>query len=944
MSRPSKLVLAVASILSALLAARDACAAKPPLCRSGRFAVTGAPLLGPGGDLIVLENKTIAIGTVCAANRAQLKRTKAGTRVLVKFKKTACPGAQKVRLNALITDCASIAGTLKAKGGVSVDFTATDSRCGDGVIDAGRDETCEQQSDCAAGQVCDATCTCVAAPVAKRASKSGTIAISDDERLVAMVNPDDDSISVFLTADDTRRSKVTTGDEPSAVVIAPDSKTAYVANRAAATVVKVTGLDTATPTVSDPLAVGSEPTGLALSPTGARLFVAEHAEGRVSVVDTATFAVTDTIDDPAHPRALLVTNDGDGDDADELLVVPEFFGEPNGDGEASNTGRTGRVRLYRLSDLAAQAPILFDPFDSGFTDLAAPNQLWSVSVRAGRVYVTSISAAPALPLQFDHNVFAVIYVGDLATKAKVDTPDGTTSLTKAIVDQVTTRPRFVMGDLVDMDFIPNSSVSYAVSRGADAMQRITWTDTGVVLGSAANDQINVLGSQATGLCQAPTGIALKSDATRAYLNCWVSRRLGVVDLGAQALLETVEASPAPSGAAEETIQRGKRFYNTGRGRWSNGGGAGPGGVGAGGNGAVGGEGWSSCASCHPDGLTDNITWVFGTGPRQTVSQDGSFSHGVGAQKQRIFNYSAIFDEHHDFEANTRGVSGGLGAITTAAVLADCNNLTLETQVALQPNLGTPMKEVADNPALALCRHRDWDDIDEFVKTIRPPRALRAAPADSVARGRTLFETQGQCNKCHAGAGWTLSRRFFTPSTANNTTLAATDFTEPAPWVATWAYLNDGLLRKAISTQPANIPVDATGPAEVAAIVPLQVACVVRNVGTFGIPGDTAATDVLELKSNDTRAQGRGGYNVPSLYGLALGAPYLHHGQARTLDDLFTLPAFEFHTNAGNANFSVVLGTDPQHLIDLKSFLLSLDADATEISPPGGFDGCPSVSP
>ena len=938
-----KLAVVVAVVLSAVVSARDVDAAKPPLCPSGRFAVTDAQLVAEGLDLIVLENKTITIGSVCTASRAKLRRAKVGTRVTVKFKKNACPGAAgKVRLKALITDaCKTFTGTLKIKG-VPTNFTATESKCGDGVVDAGLNEECEQQSDCTGGEVCTvAACTCDLPKVAKRASKSGTIAISDDEKLVAVVNPDDDSISVFLTADNSRLSKVATGDEPSAIVIAPDSTTAYVANRADATVVKVTGIDTATPTVSGPLAVGSEPAGLALSPTGAKLFVAELAEGRVSVVDTATFTVSATIESPVSPRALAVTNDGDADDGDELLVVPEFFGEPNDAGEAKDTGRTGRVRLYRLSDLAPQTAITFDPVDSGFTVMTSPNQLWSVSIRAGRIYVTSVSASPALPLQFDRNVFAVVYVGDLATKTRVDAPGGTTSLIKAIVDQVTTRPRFVMGDLVDMDFIPGSSVSYAVSRGADAVQRITWNDgIGVDLGSTANDQINVLGNQTTGLCQGPTGIALKSDATRAYLNCWVTQRLGVIDLNSQTLSTTVEASPAPSSALDLSIQRGKRFYNTGRGRWSNGGGAGPGGVGVGGNLAAGGEGWSSCASCHPDGLTDNMTWVFGAGPRQTVSQDGSFSHGPGVQKQRIFNYSAIFDEHHDFEANTRGVSGGLGAITTAASVNDCNNLTLETQVALQANLGTPMKEVADDPVAALCQHKDWDDIDEFVKTIRPPRGLRSTAADAIARGRTLFETQGQCNKCHASAGWTLSRRFFTPSTGNNTTLAALDFTEPAAWPATWAYLNDGLARKQISNQPANIPLDATGPAELTAIAPLQVACVVRNIGTFGIAGDTTATDALELKSNGARAQGRGGYNIPSLYGLALGAPYLHHGQARTLDDLFAQSAYDFHTNAGSANFSVVLEGDPQNLADLKSFLLSIDADSTEIAPPVGFDGCP----
>jgi hypothetical protein len=361
-------------------------------------------------------------------------------------------------------------------------------------------------------------------------------------------------------------------------------------------------------------------------------------------------------------------------------------------------------------------------------------------------------------------------------------------------------------------------------------------------------------------------------------------------------------------------------------------------LGTGGNGAVGGEGWSSCASCHPDGLTDNITWIFGTGPRQTTSQDGSFSHGPGLQKQRIFNHTGIFDEHHDFEANTRGVSGGLGAITTAASLADCSDLTLETQVALQANLGTPMKEVADDPAVALCQHKDWDDIDNFVKTIRPPGRIRSATAESVANGRTLFET-GLCHKCHGSGGWTLSRRYFTPSTTTNTALAADPFDVPAAWPATWSYPNDLVPRNEISSQPA-IPADATGPEELSTIAPNQVACVLRNVGTFGVFGDATATDALELKTNGTRAQGRGGYNIPSLYGLALGAPYLHHGQAATLEDLFTSPAYGFHTNAGSANFSLTLAANAQNVGDLKNYLLSIDADQPELSPPAGFEGCP----
>jgi hypothetical protein len=393
------------------------------------------------------------------------------------------------------------------------------------------------------------------------------------------------------------------------------------------------------------------------------------------------------------------------------------------------------------------------------------------------------------------------------------------------------------------------------------------------------------------------------------------------------------------------VARGRRFYFTGRGRWSN----------AGTNGAKGGEGWSSCGSCHPDGLTDNMTWIFASGPRQTTSQDGSFSHGAGAQKQRIFNWTGIFDEHHDFERNTRDVSGGLGAITSAANVADCNQLDKETQVSLTGinGLQKPLKELADDAALANCGHKDWDDVDEFVKTVRPPRALRFADPGALARGKQLF-ADGNCAKCHGGAGWTVSRRYFTPSSQVNTgasaSLPTTDFVSRAFFPATFTYLESGANRKQVSQQPA-IAADATGPAEANPVAIGQVACVLRNVGSFGVPNDTTKTDALELRpfmGSLVRSQGRGGYNVPSLYGLALGAPYLHHGQARSLDELFENTAWQFHTNAGNGNFSVQLSMSQTAVSDLKAYLLSIDAATDEVQVPAdpgsglSFDACPAT--
>ncbi len=790
------------------------------------------------------------------------------------------------------------------------------------------------------------------APIASRPSRSSSIALSDDGATVAMVNQADDSLSLFATADNSRRAVVAVGDEPSSVVISPDGKTAYVANRAAATVSRVIGIDTATPSVDATLDVGSEPVALALSPTGRQLFVAELAESRVALIETRTMTISRTaaVD---RPRALLVTNDGNASDDDETVVVPQFYGVPQPGREAKDDGRTGRIRRFSSLDLSDAGDIALAPTDSGFpkggvagaeTVRTSPNQLAALATADGKLFVTSVSASPEGPVRFDNNVFPVVYVADLKTGQELQGAGGTTNLARKIYDAIPTptaqNPRFVPGDLADLDFVPGTNVSYAIGKGADLMVRVTWGEA-VAIGSTQNKLIDLAGSDAVGRCQMPTGLAIDAKAARAYVNCGITRRLGVVDLGAQALAATVESLASPTDSRELAELRGQRFYFTGRGRWSF----------AGGNGAKGGEGWSSCGSCHPDGLSDNVTWSFGTGPRQTTSQDGTFSHGVGPQKQRFMNWSAINDEHHDFERNTRGVSGGLGVITTAPTLADCNQLDKETPVALTDGgapiaeLGKPLKELADG-ALATCKHKDWDDIDAYVKTIRPPRAAQTLDRAQVDRGAQLF-VDGGCAKCHGGAGWTVSRRYYTPEAATNVALAQTAFTPPAFFSTTTFYANGAQPRSLISLQPA-IAADDTGPAEALALGVPQSACSQRNVGTFGDRFDVALTNALELRPAGgqlVRAQGRAGYNVPSLYGLALGAPYLHHGLAPTLKELFTDPSWEFHTAAGAANFPLVLA-QPGKLDELIAYLLTIDAQTAELAVPldpatrGSHDVCP----
>lgn len=800
-------------------------------------------------------------------------------------------------------------------------------------------------------------------PVLARPSKSGTVAITGNDKFVAMVNPETGSISVFETATNTRIANVKTGGEPSSIAIGPDDDTAYVANRADATVVKITSLTTS-PKVSAPVAVGSEPTGVALSPTGKRLFVAEFAEGRVSVIDTETMKVTASITEPDRPRALAVTNNGDASDADELLVVPEFFGEPTGQ-EGTDTSRTGRIRLYKLSDLGAAGAIALAPIPSGFapTDAAgaalgppvqtSPNQLASAIVVGNKLYATTVSASPAPPFKFNVNVQPVLEVVDLVARQQDTSALGTMNLARLVKEQVpdpaTTAgapARNFLADLIDIGFV-GTDVAYALSQGGDAIQRVVLDSSGPRLGSDINKQIDIGAAPAgsTLACQTPTGLVVAHQAARAYVNCWVTRSLGVVDLASQALVKTVVSDAIADG--EKDVQAGKRFYFTARGRWSK-------------------ESWEACGSCHPDGLTDNITWIFPTGPRQTISMDGTFSKAASrAQSQRVLNWTAQFEEIHDFERNTRAVSGGLGAITEGACntpdekarpLALDGFRTGKSSASGTDQASAAARELQDQPGGC---NKDWDQIEAFVKTIRPPRGLRALDAASVARGAALFAKAGTpgadpsaagCVHCHGGPGWTVSRLFYRATTQRTDQLAVTAFQSPAafPSAAVVGALAWNFHTLQIALQPSSSAFD--GPeADPKGIGPNQLACVIRNTGTFGVPGDAAATGALELKNDPTtvtsalRAQGRLGYNAPSLYGLSLGAPYLHHGGARTLAELFDDPKWKVHAEAGSAVW-LHQGT-PDDIAarkrDLISYLLSIDATTAVQDIPAGFDACPA---
>jgi DNA-binding beta-propeller fold protein YncE len=182
--------------------------------------------------------------------------------------------------------------------------------------------------------------------VLARANHSTTIQISNNDAIVAMVNPDVGTVSFFNTATKSKSGSASFGpnSQPEGVAILPDNTTAIVILRQAQQLAKVTGINTVTPMVDATRAtVGSEPTGVALTPTGSVAVVANFAEGTLTFVNTGTMAVIGTAAVGGNPRALAISNDGDGDDMDEKVYVTQFFGEAVT--EVSDQGRIGKVQV-----------------------------------------------------------------------------------------------------------------------------------------------------------------------------------------------------------------------------------------------------------------------------------------------------------------------------------------------------------------------------------------------------------------------------------------------------------------------------------------------------------------------------------------------------------------------------------------------------------------------
>jgi hypothetical protein len=204
-----------------------------------------------------------------------------------------------------------------------------------------------------------------------------------------------------------------------------------------------------------------------------------------------------------------------------------------------------------------------------------------------------------------------------------------------------------------MAWTPDGSEAWICIENSDVLVRLVVDVDGiptinapVVNGGSSIRRVDLQSDRNQIACKAPQGVVIDRTGQHAFVLGFVSRSVSVVDLATGTVVDSESSSAQPPvGSEDEKINLGKELFHSSRGP----------------DGRMSQESWGTCSICHPNGLSDSLTWMFDAGPRQTIPLDGMFDHANVAD-QRILNWSAVRDENQDFELNTRGVFNGRGLI------------------------------------------------------------------------------------------------------------------------------------------------------------------------------------------------------------------------------------------------------------------------------------------
>ncbi|HEY3803439.1 MAG TPA: hypothetical protein VGL61_12560 [Kofleriaceae bacterium] len=523
---------------------------------------------------------------------------------------------------------------------------------------------------------------------------SNSIAISSDGNTLYVVNADLDSVSVIDAQGRTLKSEIllaaahpavdgsgayTPAVMPRALALSPDGATLYVTGMRSSSLYAI---DLASGAVSAPIIVGSEPVGVVVAADGSAIFVACSNDGTVVRVDATTKQVTATAQVGGEPWGLGFAPDG-------TLLATQFHG-PGLDPIDPSTFAVGSA--WAIPDTAPRGDArLAHGQVRGIYDVATrpgSQDVWALHMMLG-----TDTAQPTL--DFEETVFpsASILVGGayqrtLSTDAQ-DVPG-------------------IDGSFADVVSGPHS-IAFT-SDGAFALVVDTNSEDVLAINATSGTEVALLRPLPGHM---PEGIVISPDDSHAYVDERNTGDIAVIDITHDdGIALAVDGAPIPRFASDpmpSQMRLGQLlFYSANSDKYP-----------------ITTNHWVACASCHLEGRSDAVTWLFAQGPRDTPTNAGGML-GTGylfrtADRNQMQDYWRTIDVEQGGAFDCTAVADGSGAPVCPTEITTYLN-AIENYV----DYGIPLP---------------------IPPTTDPTK---------VARGQQIFENVAGCAGCHSGPRFTDS--------------------------------------------------------------------------------------------------------------------------------------------------------------------------------------------
>ena len=417
--------------------------------------------------------------------------------------------------------------------------------------------------------------------------------------------------------------------------------------------------------------VPTEPIALAATPDDGRLLVTSGWAHQVTVLDASTMAVQRSVDVPREPRSVVVTDDGkrafvshvvnatmsvidlDADKpaprAVDLKMRQVNVGATKAQQQKQRLGCQGFALAKAVTvdedgrtpppPPAAEQPnaLPAPPPPKPIVPVPGPAPKNVPSKSPGRIFAPFVTVDPGDPQRSSSGYGTQgALAAEIASVSVVDT-GAERSLTRSVLALSAPRP----ADKPDC-LLPRSA-TYA---GGSLFVTCLGIDAVVELDARSVDPARAE-SRRWRVPAGPTGVAIDRVGQRAVVWSQFDRQLSVIPLGAEdrpvvslALSRTASEKLTPEIALGRVL-----FHKTGDPSISKDG--------------------RACASCHPDGREDALTWSTPEGPRQTIMLAGRLE-GTGP-----YSWSGSNDtiDEHVRHTVQRLEGSGLGDHERSALLA-----------------------------------------------------------------------------------------------------------------------------------------------------------------------------------------------------------------------------------------------------------------------------------